>query len=205
MGVVDSLLAAGAAADRGEGLWWFGQGNRLGGYWEEHIGATLSAVLGAKLCRSLSLPYDILGDPCRCLKDQVKTVERPKRGIVSHEMGILVRSAKQLNRSLAAARKAGRRFGVLDEPVETTADRVSSSPRHLAKGLEFPAVSMMVCNGEVIPLQEQVESVSDDADLQKAYDSERHLAYVARTRTRERSMVAAVEPGLEFLDDLKPQ
>ena len=36
---------------------------------------------------------------------------------------------------------------------------------HLAKGLEFRAVAVMACDDEVIPLQERIETVGDDADL----------------------------------------
>jgi superfamily I DNA/RNA helicase len=53
---------------------------------------------------------------------------------------------------------------------------------HLAKGLEFRAVVEMACDDEIIPLQERIEAVGDDADLQEVYDTERHLLYVACTR-----------------------
>jgi ATP-dependent exoDNAse (exonuclease V) beta subunit len=43
----------------------------------------------------------------------------------------------------------------------------------------------MVCDDEVIPLQERIETVGDDADLQEVYDTERHLLYVACTRARD--------------------
>ncbi len=46
---------------------------------------------------------------------------------------------------------------------------------HLAKGLEFRAVAVMACDDEVLPLQERIETVGDDADLQEVYDTERHL------------------------------
>jgi superfamily I DNA/RNA helicase len=53
---------------------------------------------------------------------------------------------------------------------------------HLAKGLEFRAVVVMACDDEVIPLQERIGEVGDDADLQEVYDTERNLLYVACTR-----------------------
>jgi superfamily I DNA/RNA helicase len=74
---------------------------------------------------------------------------------------------------------------------------------HLAKGLEFRAVVVMACDDEVIPLQERVETVSDDSDLQEVYATERHLLYVACTRARDALLVTAVEPGSEFLDDMR--
>jgi hypothetical protein len=37
----------------------------------------------------------------------------------------------------------------------------------------------MACHDEIIPLQERIETVGDDADLQDVYDTERHLLYVS--------------------------
>jgi superfamily I DNA/RNA helicase len=59
------------------------------------------------------------------------------------------------------------------------------------------------CDDEVIPLQERIENVADDADLEEVYDSERHLLYVACTRARDDLLVTGVEPASEFLGDLK--
>jgi superfamily I DNA/RNA helicase len=73
---------------------------------------------------------------------------------------------------------------------------------HLAKGLEFRAVIVMACDDEVIPLQERIESISDEADLEEVYTTERHLLYVACTRPREELLISAVEPESEFLDDM---
>ena len=94
-------------------------------------------------------------------------------------------------------------FKVLDEHVETTSGHVSISTMHLAKGLEFRAVVVMACDDEIIPLQERIETVGDDADLQEVYDTERHLLYVACTRARDHLLVTGVEPASEFLDDLR--
>jgi superfamily I DNA/RNA helicase len=57
-------------------------------------------------------------------------------------------------------------------------------PKHLAKGLEFRAVVVMACDDDVIPLQERIETVADDADLEEVYDTERHLLCVACTQAR---------------------
>jgi hypothetical protein len=38
--------------------------------------------------------------------------------------------------------------------------------------LEFRAVVVMACDEEIIPLQERIEMVGDDADLQEVYDTE---------------------------------
>ena len=72
---------------------------------------------------------------------------------------------QQLDRARAAVKAAGMPFKILDEHVETTSGHVSISTMHLAKGLEFRAVVVMACDDEVIPLQERIETVGDDADL----------------------------------------
>ena len=86
--------------------------------------------------------------------------------------------------------------------METTTGGVSVSTMHLAKGLEFRAVAVMACDDEVIPLQERIESVADNADLQEVYDTERYLLYVACTRARDYLLIAGVKPASEFLDDM---
>jgi superfamily I DNA/RNA helicase len=140
--------------------------------------------------------------------EEIKTasnwiVERARSGVLPHEFGVFVRSAAQLDRARAAVKEAGMPFKILDEHVETTSGHVSISTMHLAKGLEFRAVVVMACDDEIIPLQERIETVGDDADLQEVYDTERHLLYVACTRARDHLLVTSVEPASEFLDDMQ--
>lgn len=127
--------------------------------------------------------------------------ECAKAGVVPHEFGVFVRSPAQLDRACAAVKAAGLAFKILDEHVETASGHVSISTMHLAKGLEFRAVVVMACDDEVIPLQERIETVGDDADLQEVYETERHLLYVACTRARDHLLVSGVNPVSEFLDD----
>ncbi|MGE0827166.1 MAG: 3'-5' exonuclease [Candidatus Binatia bacterium] len=129
--------------------------------------------------------------------------ERVKAGVAAHECGVFVRSAAELERARAAVKNTGIPFKVLDEHVETTSGYISVSTMHLAKGLEFRAVVVMACDDEIIPLQERIETVGDDADLQEVYDTERHLLYVACTRARDYLLVTSVAPASEFLDDLR--
>ncbi len=128
--------------------------------------------------------------------------DRRAEGVAPHEIGIFVRSSAQLDRAKAAARASGLPFKVLDEHMETAAGTLSIGTMHLAKGLEFRAVVVMACDDEVVPLQERIESVADNADLEDVYDTERHLLYVACTRARDHLLVTSVDPGSEFLDDL---
>ena len=121
--------------------------------------------------------------------------ERNGQGLLPHEMGVFVRSAAELVRARAAAQLAGLEVRVLDDDVETTSGRVSLCTMHLAKGLEFRAVVVMGCDDEVIPLQERIETVTDDADLEEIYNTERHLLYVACTRARDHLLVTGVNPA----------
>lgn len=129
--------------------------------------------------------------------------EQTKAGVLPHEFGVFARSEAQLDRARTSVKESGLSYKILDEHVETSRDHVSITTMHLAKGLEFRAVAVMACDDEVIPLQERIETVGDDADLQEVYDTERHLLYVACTRARDYLLVTGVEPASEFLDDLK--
>ena len=123
-------------------------------------------------------------------------------GLLPHEMAVFVRSAAEIGRAQTAVSAAGLPFKLLDEHVETASGLVSICTMHLAKGLEFPAVAVMACDDEVIPSQQRIETVGDDADLQEVYDTERHLLYVACTRARDHLLVTSGGPASEFLDDL---
>src|SRR5262245_58021829 len=111
------------------------------------------------------------------------------------------RMRSPISRAAGAAAGAGMAFKVLDEHAETVSGHVSIGTMHLAKGLEFRAVAVMACDDEIIPLQERIETVGDDADLQEVYDTEHHLLYVACTRARDHLLVTGAEPVSEFLDD----
>lgn len=119
------------------------------------------------------------------------------------EIAVFVRSAEQIDRAKAAVAEAGISVNVLDESVDTVAGKVSVSTMHLAKGLEFRAVAVMACDDEIIPLQERIETVADEADLEDVYNTERQLLYVACTRARDYLLATGTEPASEFLDDLK--
>ena len=130
-------------------------------------------------------------------------LEYQDQGVNPSEIGVFVRSAKELDRARAAVRAAGLNLQVLDERNKTGDDCLTISTMHQAKGLEFRAVAVMACDDEVIPSQERIESVSDVSDLEDVYNTERHLLYVACTRARDHLIVTGVNPSSEFLDDLR--
>ncbi len=123
-------------------------------------------------------------------------------GVQLHEIGVFVRSSRELRWARSAVKGAGAQAIELSDKIEVTPGKVSIGTMHLAKGLEFRAVAVIACNDEVIPSQERIENVADDADLQEVYDSERHLLYVACTRARDHLLVTGVKPASEFLGDL---
>jgi superfamily I DNA/RNA helicase/mRNA-degrading endonuclease RelE of RelBE toxin-antitoxin system len=139
--------------------------------------------------------------------DEVEAVsawlqERYDEGIVPNEIGVFVRSDEQLSRAEAAISQTGIPYRVLDERLDVSPEHASLCTMHLAKGLEFRVVVVMACDDEVIPLQERIESISDNADLEEVYNTERHLLYVACTRARDHLLVTSTDPCSEFLDDL---
>lgn len=115
-------------------------------------------------------------------------------GIEPAAIGVFVRTNDQLARARNAVRLAGQTPMELSERSEDAASRVSVGTMHLAKGLEFKAVAVMACDDEILPLQERIETVADEAELDEVYETERHLFYVACTRARDRLLVSGVKP-----------
>jgi superfamily I DNA/RNA helicase len=118
-------------------------------------------------------------------------------------VGVFVRSQAQLSRAQAAVKASGLLMRLLGQYVETADGTVAIGTMHLAKGLEFRAVAVMARDDEVIPLQERVESVGDEADLQEVDNTERQLLYVACTRARDFLLVTCAGTRSGFLDDLR--
>jgi superfamily I DNA/RNA helicase len=127
---------------------------------------------------------------------------RVEQGVQPHEIGVFVRSSRELRRARTAVKGTSIPTVELSDTIEITFGKLSIGTMHLAKGLEFRAVAVMACDDEIIPSQERIENVADDADLEEVYDSERHLLYVACTRARDHLLVTGVKPASEFLDDL---
>lgn len=115
-------------------------------------------------------------------------------GIKPTEIGVLVRGQGQLARARAAVAAAG------NDPRDEGG--VAIATMHEAKGLEFRAVAVMACDEDVLPDPARLAAIGDPADLEAAYETERHLLYVAATRARDRLMVSGIAPASEFLDDL---
>jgi mRNA-degrading endonuclease RelE of RelBE toxin-antitoxin system len=128
--------------------------------------------------------------------------ELVKEGYALHEIGLFVRSAKEIGRAKEAADIANVPYMIIDETMESISGKLVIGTMHLAKGLEFKAVVVMACDDEIIPSQERIESITDNADLEDVYNTERHLLYVACTRARDQLLITSVQPASEFLADI---
>ena len=122
-------------------------------------------------------------------------------GIAPAEIGIFVRANGQLARARAAVKAAGHTQLELSERLEQPQGRVAIGTMHLAKGLEYKAVTVMACDDDVLPLQGRIETVADESELDEVHDTERNLFYVACTRARDRLLVSGVKPASEFFAD----
>lgn len=117
------------------------------------------------------------------------------------QIGVIVRSDRELPRAYAAVEKAGLKWKLLTPAASGDADKVSVATMHLAKGMEFRAVAVMAIDDEIIPNQARIESVADESDLEEVYTTERHLLYVACTRARDFLLLSSGGDPSEFLED----
>ena len=148
-------------------------------------------------------PTVFLADTVEAERDVVANYLRAclSDGILAGETAVLVRASSQLARARAAVKAAQlSHFDFGD--AEQTGNSVAIGIMHDAKGLEFRAVAVMACDEDAIPDPDRLARIGDEADLEEAYATERHLLYVACTRARDRLLVTGVSPGSEFLDDL---
>jgi hypothetical protein len=127
---------------------------------------------------------------------------RTAGGMRPHEIAVMVRSDAELPRAVRAVSNAGETPVVLDDRVDARNGAVAVCTMHRAKGLEFRAVAVMACDEDILPLQQRIAAVGDEADLEEVYNTERQLLYVACTRARDVLLVSGVAPGSEFLEDM---
>ena len=164
---------------------------------EEDRSGTISVFNGTKpiiaICDSMESENQQVSN---WLQDLLAYGTRPR------EIGIFVRSDNEIQRAEEIAKSAGLKSHVLDDKTAPVTGSVTISTMHLAKGLEFRYVAVVACDDEVIPSQSRIEEITDQADLEEVYNTERHLLYVACTRARDALIVSGVDPESEFLGDL---
>lgn len=162
----------------------------------EERGSTISIFNGpAPIVRTL----DSRDDEAKAVAEWLLGCQA--EGVEPEEMAVFVRSTAELERARDAMRLAELPYQELDERMFLTENKATISTMHLAKGLEFRAVAVMACDDEIIPSQQRIEAVSDAADLEEVYNTERHLLYVACTRARDYLLVTSGDVPSEFVDD----
>ncbi|MDR3176365.1 MAG: UvrD-helicase domain-containing protein [Desulfovibrio sp.] len=129
-------------------------------------------------------------------------IAKREHNIFPREISVFVRSEIEIPRAAAALEKAQFPYVILGSDMDIPKDKVTIATMHLAKGLEFCAVAVMACDAEVIPSQQRIEDMGEDADLEDVYNTERQLLYVACTRARDHLFISGIEPVSEFIDDL---
>ena len=142
-----------------------------------------------------------LEEESACVADWLNA--RRQEGYEPHEIAVFVRSQAEVKRAINAVEDAGLSAVELTERPEGEPGCVAVGTMHLAKGLEFRGVVVAACDDEVLPLQARIESITDEADLEEVYNTERHLLYVACTRARDCLLVTGVAPASEYLEDLE--
>jgi len=128
--------------------------------------------------------------------------EQIAAGLKPDEIAVFVRSEAELDRARAAVAASGHEAFELTDKADAQTGKVVVSTMHLAKGHEFRVVVVMACDEEVVPLADRIDTVSDEAELEAVYDTERHLLYVACTRARDRLLITGIAPGSVFLADM---
>lgn len=123
-------------------------------------------------------------------------------GILPEEIAIFVRSRDLIGRARVAVGSAGEDAFELTMFKEGPSGAVRIGVMHLAKGLEFKAVAIIGCDEDQLPLRSRLETVADEVELDDVFATERQLFYVACTRARDRLLVAGLQPGSEFIQDL---
>lgn len=124
-------------------------------------------------------------------------------GLMPEEIGVFVRSPKELARARKAVKESGQSPLEISERAEDRTGRIVIGTMHVAKGLEFRYIIVMACDEKILPNQDRIAVVADEVELEEVYDTERHLLYVACTRARESLILSGVSPSSEFLPDLK--
>ncbi len=127
---------------------------------------------------------------------------RRSEGMAPEEIGVFVRGGEVLSRARQAIEHSGESGHELSARAEERIGSIAFGSMHLAKGLEFRAVVVMACDDAVLPLEDRLESVTEESDLEEIYETERRLFYVACTRARDVLLVTAVAPGSVFLRDI---
>jgi superfamily I DNA/RNA helicase len=87
----------------------------------------------------------------------------------------------------------------LSDDKPPSGDAVALGTMHRAKGLEFRAVVVVGCDGDLLPHAYAMRDLVDPADRESFIENERQLLYVAATRARERLLLTHGPSPSSFL------
>lgn len=124
-------------------------------------------------------------------------------GVAPSSCCLIVRSIAEVERAVAIVRSAGASVAVLDAEALVPPGHVAVATMPLVKGLEFRAVAVVACDSGIIPSDNRLESVTDEADLEEIYATERQLLYVAVTRARDTLFISSGGEPSEFIEDMR--
>ncbi len=126
-------------------------------------------------------------------------------GVAASSCCLIVRSATEVQRAADIGRSVGAAVAILDAEALVPSGHVAVATMPLVKGLEFRSVAVIACDSGIIPSDERLEAVTDEADLEEIYATERQLLYVAVTRARDTLLISSGGEPSEFIEDLKPR
>jgi superfamily I DNA/RNA helicase len=126
-------------------------------------------------------------------------------GVAANSCCLIVRSAAEVERAVAIVRNAGAAATILDSEALVPSGHVAVATMPLVKGLEFRSVAVIACDSGIIPSDDRLEAVTDEADLEEIYATERQLLYVAVTRARDTLLISCGGEPSEFVEDLRPR
>lgn len=119
------------------------------------------------------------------------------RNFKARETAIFYRDEAQRSRALAMVRASAYRDCIRRQSIDLHLCTMAE-----AKGLEYRAVAVIACDGDIIPSPKRLAENGFISNLGEIYETERNLLYVACTRARDVLLITAAGSPSEFLMDL---
>lgn len=122
-------------------------------------------------------------------------------GFEPEEIAVFARTHNLLeDRAIPALELLDLNFTKLRHNTSERPDSLALGTMHSAKGLEFRAIIVIGCSGDVVPARWVVEDAADEAEREELVERERNLLYVACTRAREQLVVTYTDRPSPFLE-----
>ena len=107
--------------------------------------------------------------------------------------------------ALIIARSSGVPVAVFHDQTLAPTGYAAVATMPLVEDLEFRADAVAACDSGVIPSDNRVESVIDEANLEEIYATERQMMYAAVTRARDVLLISSGGEPSEFTENLRTQ